>query len=36
MALSHRPVALIVLDGYGIAPSSNSNSISLAKTPFFD
>lgn len=33
---SSRPVALIVLDGFGIAPKSNSNSISVAKTPFFD
>ena len=36
MAVSSRPVALIVLDGFGIAPKSNSNSISVAKTPFFD
>ncbi|MFA7245422.1 MAG: 2,3-bisphosphoglycerate-independent phosphoglycerate mutase [Candidatus Magasanikbacteria bacterium] len=36
MALSQRPVALIILDGFGIAPKSISNSISLAKTPFFD
>lgn len=36
MALTKGPTALIVLDGYGIAPASNSNSISLAKTPFFD
>src|SRR3989339_1317848 len=36
MALTKGPIALIVLDGYGIAPASNSNSISLAKTPFFD
>ncbi|MFA7315144.1 MAG: 2,3-bisphosphoglycerate-independent phosphoglycerate mutase [Candidatus Magasanikbacteria bacterium] len=36
MAISSRPVALIVLDGFGIAPKSNSNSISIANTPFFD
>ena len=36
MALLQGPVALIVLDGFGIAPKSNSNSISVAKTPFFD
>ncbi|MDL2292698.1 2,3-bisphosphoglycerate-independent phosphoglycerate mutase [Acholeplasma sp. OttesenSCG-928-E16] len=28
--------ALIILDGYGIAPASNSNAISLAKKPFID
>ncbi|MFA6307943.1 MAG: 2,3-bisphosphoglycerate-independent phosphoglycerate mutase [Patescibacteria group bacterium] len=31
-----RPVALIILDGFGIAPASRANAISLAKTPNFD
>lgn len=36
MSVKHRPVALIILDGFGIAPASESNSISVAGTPFFD
>lgn len=28
-----KPVVLIVLDGWGVAPSSSSNAITLAKTP---
>ncbi len=31
-----RPVVLIVLDGWGIAPPSRANAISLAKTPNMD
>lgn len=31
-----RPVMLLILDGYGIAPPSNGNAISLAKTPVMD
>lgn len=31
-----KPVVLIILDGYGIGPRSNSNAISLAKKPNFD
>ncbi|MDQ5938875.1 MAG: 2,3-bisphosphoglycerate-independent phosphoglycerate mutase, partial [Patescibacteria group bacterium] len=31
-----RPVVLIILDGFGIAPPSRANAISLAKTPTFD
>ncbi len=31
-----RPVVLIILDGFGIAPPSRANAISLAKTPNFD
>ena len=32
----HKPVVLIILDGFGIAPPSRANAISLAKTPNFD
>src|SRR3989338_1253626 len=31
-----RPVTLIVLDGWGIAPPSRANAISLARTPNMD
>ena len=31
-----RPVVLLILDGFGIAPPSRANAISLAKTPNFD
>ena len=31
-----RPVVLIILDGFGIAPPARANAISLAKTPTFD
>ncbi len=31
-----RPVALIILDGWGIAPKSRGNGISLANTPNFN
>jgi 2,3-bisphosphoglycerate-independent phosphoglycerate mutase len=31
-----RPVVLVILDGFGIAPASRANAISLAKTPNFD
>lgn len=31
-----KPVVLVVLDGYGIGPKSNSNAIALAKKPNFD
>jgi 2,3-bisphosphoglycerate-independent phosphoglycerate mutase len=30
------PVALIILDGWGIAPPSKGNAVTLAKTPSFD
>lgn len=36
MPLSHRPVMLFVLDGFGIAPASPTNAVSVAKKPFFD
>ena len=31
-----KPIALIILDGWGIAQPSDGNAISLAKTPNFD
>ncbi len=31
-----KPVVLIILDGWGIAPSNRGNAIALAKTPFLD
>jgi len=31
-----KPVVLIILDGWGIAPASNGNAITLAKTPTMD
>ena len=31
-----RPVMLMILDGYGIAPPSEGNAVSLAKTPVMD
>ena len=31
-----KKVALIILDGWGIAPLSTSNAIAMAKTPFMD
>ena len=31
-----KPVALIILDGFGLAPDSESNAVSRAETPFFD
>ena len=34
--LKHRPAVLLVLDGFGIAPPSESNAVYLAHTPFFD
>jgi 2,3-bisphosphoglycerate-independent phosphoglycerate mutase len=30
------PIALIVLEGFGIAPESEGNAITRAKTPYFD
>lgn len=31
-----KPVALIILDGFGIAPDGKSNAISIAGTPYFN
>lgn len=37
MVLNRRvPVVLMIMDGVGIAPPSNSNAVFLAKTPFLD
>ncbi len=30
------PLVLVIIDGFGIAPKSNSNPISLANMPYFD
>jgi len=35
-ASSVKPMVLLVLDGYGIAPSSAGNAITQAKTPYID
>jgi len=34
--MKHQPVVLAVLDGWGIAPPSPGNAVSLAKTPTLD
>ena len=31
-----RPLALVILDGWGIAPAGPANAISKAHTPFYD
>src|SRR3989339_1352068 len=31
-----KPIVLMVLDGFGIAPPSPTNAVSVAKKPFFD
>jgi 2,3-bisphosphoglycerate-independent phosphoglycerate mutase len=36
MPLIHRPVMLFVLDGFGIAPASPTNAVSVAQKPFYD
>jgi 2,3-bisphosphoglycerate-independent phosphoglycerate mutase len=33
---TYRPVVLIVLDGWGVAPPGPDNAVSLARTPVFD
>jgi 2,3-bisphosphoglycerate-independent phosphoglycerate mutase len=35
-AIRPKPVVLIILDGFGIGPRSNSNAVALAKKPNFD
>ncbi|HZI56227.1 MAG TPA: hypothetical protein VFF39_05605, partial [Verrucomicrobiae bacterium] len=32
----NRPLVLIILDGWGYAPASNANAISLARKPNYD
>jgi len=34
--LKNRPVVLVILDGWGVAPPSRANAISQAKTPVMD
>lgn len=34
--MSKKPVMLMILDGFGIAPKSEGNAVSLAKKPNFD
>jgi len=36
LIVSRRPVALIVLDGWGCAPAGAGNAVTLAATPSFD
>lgn len=36
MALNYRPIVLIILDGFGIAPKHQANAISVANKPFWD
>ena len=36
MAINYKPTVLIILDGFGIAPASQSNAVSSAKQPFFE
>ncbi len=36
IGLRKRPVALIILDGFGYSPSTEGNAIALANTPFLD
>jgi 2,3-bisphosphoglycerate-independent phosphoglycerate mutase len=36
MATVPKPVILIILDGWGVAPSSEGNGVTLAKTPNFN
>jgi 2,3-bisphosphoglycerate-independent phosphoglycerate mutase len=33
---THSPIVLLILDGWGLAPASDNNPISLANTPNFD
>ena len=36
MFMQKRPLALIILDGFGLAPATDFNAVTLAKTPYFD
>ena len=33
---TNKPVALCILDGWGIAPANDSNAVTLARTPVYD
>jgi len=33
---SQRPVALVILDGWGYAPRTEANAIAMAHTPYYD
>ena len=33
---NQKPVVLVILDGFGIAPPSKGNGVTLAKKPVFD
>lgn len=35
-SFSNRPLALVILDGWGIGPHRNGNAISMAHTPYYD
>ncbi|MDO8584001.1 MAG: 2,3-bisphosphoglycerate-independent phosphoglycerate mutase [bacterium] len=34
--MSHKPVTLIIMDGFGIAPAGEGNAITSARMPFFN
>lgn len=34
--LRPRPIALFILEGFGVAPNNDSNALAIAKTPFLD
>ena len=34
--MTFTPTLLLILDGYGLAPASAGNAVSLAKTPCLD
>jgi len=36
MKIKHRPVVLVILDGWGVAPAAPGNAIAQAKTPNFE
>ncbi len=36
MTEKHRPLALIILDGWGYSPHREGNAIALAHTPYYD
>ena len=36
MAMEHRPVVLLILDGYGLSDIKEHNAVAEAKTPVMD